>query len=269
MTIDIWNSTLKRVLDVSPIPNHLSIYDLQIEDGTAFGRWYSNSDEDSDEFQPMSDITSSIDLPLNHATRVKLPSSEDCAFMYRYASEFLRSKGYEHYEISSYARLVTPTSERGIRSIHNQLYWKIGSDWYAFGLSATSSFGGKRFARPRQMSQYINWVQEVKEGVVKHGSLPPWLPDHIDQEDKDDVLLDTIMTRLRTKEGLDLDELKRFSNNDSLVELILKGAKEGIDLGLAELVTKNDGSHILRLIDPDGYLFSNTIISNIFMYLSE
>jgi oxygen-independent coproporphyrinogen-3 oxidase len=267
MTINTWKNTLKRVLELNPIPNHLSVYDLQIEEGTAFGRWYSDYDEESDNFQRVSEITSSIDLQLSHTSRMELPSSEDCAFMYRYASEFLRSNGYEHYEISSYARLATPTSERGVRSIHNQLYWKIKSDWCAFGLSATSSFGGKRFARPRQMSDYVSWVQESKEGIEKHGSLPPWLPQHSDEADE--IILDTIMTRLRTKEGLDLNDLELFSNNDSLVTLVLEGAKEGIDLGLAELESTNDGSCILRLKDPDGFLFSNTIISNIFSHISE
>jgi putative oxygen-independent coproporphyrinogen III oxidase len=269
LTIDTWKNTLERILHLSPTPNHLSVYDLQIEDGTTFGRWYSDSDEESDSFRPMSEMTSSIDSQLNRDNRLKLPSSEDCALMYRYASEFLRSNGYEHYEISSYARLVTPTSERGFRSVHNQIYWKIGSDWYAFGLSATSSFGGKRFARPRQMSDYISWVQEVKEGVEKLDSLPPWLPQHIDEEDKHEILLDTVMTRLRTTEGLDLNDLKQFSNDDSLVELILEGAKEGIDLGLVERNTTGGGNDILRLVDPDGFLFSNTIISNIFMHLSD
>ena len=99
--------------------------------------------------------------------------------------------------------------------------------------------------------------------------MPPWLPQHIDEEDKHEILLDTVMTRLRTTEGLDLNDLKQFSNDDSLVELILEGAKEGIDLVLVERNTTGGGNDILRLVDPDGFLFSNTIISNIFMHLSD
>ena len=75
------------------------------------------------------------------------------------------------------------------------------------------------------------------------------------------------MTRLRTSDGLDLDWLEQtFPAKVGLAESILQGAALGLELGLAEAHHVNNGGRgRLRLLDPDGFLFSNTIISSIFL----
>ena len=83
--------------------------------------------------------------------------------------------------------------------------------------------------------------------------------------DKDDALLDIILTRLRTKDGLDLDWIANNEKyGDSYVEAIKRGAKYFED---TELVTVSPGR--IKLTDPDGFLFSNNIISNIFAQLDD
>lgn len=267
LTTEIWKDTLERVLDLNPIPKHLSVYDLQIEEGTVFGRWYT--DEEDNNGVRVNRITSSTEMKVHPCNKLTLPSSEECATMYRYASAILRKNGFEHYEISSYARLSSPTSEYGTRSKHNQLYWNIGSDWYAVGLSATSSFSGNRFARPRRMSDYMSWVGDIQQSLRRDDALPPWLRNGQTEDDKDDLLQDIILTRLRTKEGLDLHLLQRMYDlpkYEKLIGSILKGSEDGINFGLAVHVNTN-GENILRLVDPEGFLFSNTIISTIFSEL--
>jgi len=294
LTLESWVQTIETALSLEPPPNHLSIYDLQIEEGTVFGKMYPDSDEDEDEdeddtdseekYRTITDMTATssganFDL-------FSLPSSGDCASMYRHASEYLRSNGFEHYEISSYARLKKDQNS-SFRSRHNQIYWRIDSEWYAVGLSATSSIQNKRFARPRLLADYNKWVSKLccndnnnnqiisgKEKEQKYD----WFPLSHNNHDEDDSLnevqlLDVIMTRLRTKEGLDLNWIAAQQDGDNLLKAVLRGANMQPELIRIEKKDKDEKKEqkkdkgILRLTDPDGFLFSNYVISSIFAEL--
>ena len=134
--------------------------------------------------------------------------------MYSYASGYLRSRKYEHYEISSYAYRSDNATHR---SKHNQIYWQIGGQWRAVGLGATNNVNGVRFARPPALSDYIKWTQGLKQNFIDSlpsqntgdTRKPPWLykepKANDDLTDEDDTILDVVMTRLRTSEGLDLE----------------------------------------------------------------
>ena len=272
LNLQLWNITLLEALSLNPPPNHVSIYDLQIEEGTAFGKWYGLSDEDEREKRP------NIGAQKYEFKEglLPLPSPDECAEMYRSASEIMRCNGFEHYEISSYARIESlevngeqENKNKVWRSQHNQIYWKVDSQWYAVGLGSTSKLKGKVFARERTLSDYITWVKRLSNTE----SLD-WFPieaDSLDVEDKDEYILDTIMTRLRTKDGLDMNWAFNTGGHE-LLNSISRGAKLGLDLGLAEIVMSNTEKDeidkgILRLKDPDGFLFSNNIISEIFAEL--
>lgn len=69
-----------------------------------------------------------------------LPSEGEAADMYRIASRELRGAGYEHYEVSNYAR-------PGHRCRHNCVYWD-GAPYHAFGVGAASFLRGRRLTRP-------------------------------------------------------------------------------------------------------------------------
>mmetsp|Transcript_32715 Transcript_32715/g.49304 ORF Transcript_32715/g.49304 Transcript_32715/m.49304 type:complete len:545 (+) Transcript_32715:177-1811(+) len=271
ITLAEWSETLERVVrDLKP--THLSIYDLQIEEGTVFGRWYANGDDDSmGEKSPY----------INKTAVASLPSPEECAYMYCYASGYLTKKGYQHYEISSY-------SQSDKRSRHNQIYWGYQPEWYAIGLGATSSYPrSHRFTRPRIMSDYLAWVKQQKRLQLKphhedSKKQPPWLcamnitDSTVDDEDEreadKDQLSDIIMTRLRTSDGLNLNWLEENYSKE-IFESVLRGAQLGVDLGLVQIEIGNENNttrtRVLRLVDPQGFLFSNTIISSIFVELSN
>jgi oxygen-independent coproporphyrinogen-3 oxidase len=204
---------------------------LVLQQGTVFGRWYSKSMTKSSFSSPV--------------TTLPLPSDEEASFMYKYASGFLRYYGYEHYEVSSYA---TP----GHQSQHNQVYWAVDGEWYAFGLGATSHVNGQLVARPRTMADYLKWVDEPT--VLS--------PSPTSFQDR---LLDIVLKRLRTKEGLSLPWIdKAFGSHYE--NAIRRGAELGVELELAQL----DEEHgILTLTDPHGLLFSNSIISTIFAELEN
>lgn len=101
--------------------------------------------------------------------------------------EWLRTAGYEHYEVSNFAK-------RGYRSRHNSSYWK-GTPYLGLGPSA-HSFNGKE--RRWNIGNNNVYVKSVNEGK---------------QERETEVLTtvqqlnETIMISLRTMEGIDLKKI--------------------------------------------------------------
>ena len=199
-------------------PPHVSSYDLQVEEGTAFGKWYSRDDHG----------------------RPPLPQDEEAADAYRVASSFWRSRGYLHYEVSSYART------EGEKSRHNSAYWRPGATWRGLGLGAASSEEGARFSRPRKMSEYEAWVAD---GALVPAASPPTGADALEDE---------LLTGLRTAEGIDLKRICDVYGSE-YERAVRRGAREAIELGLAAV----EGD-ILRLTDPDGFLFSNYALAAVF-----
>lgn len=243
LSLALWASTLEIATHLIPQPKHMSLYDLQIETGTVFGQWYSD-----ERIRPLQLTKGDSTVTIN-----PLPSEEEAAYMYQYAAGYLRAKGYEHYEVSSYA-LLSGNDTRGpspYRSQHNQIYWATGSEWYALGLGATSFVDKRLVARPRTLSDYLLWVDESNTTGETDmiGSL--------------DLLLDTVLKRLRTKDGLQLDWVKE-QYGDDYENAILRGAALGIELGMALV-----NGRVLKLVDPLGFLYSNTIISSIFVEIEQ
>lgn len=218
-----WKLTLNRALDAQP--DHLSIYDLQVEASTAFGRWYVPG-------------------------VAPLPCLDTCAEMYSLAVEALTQAGFEHYEISNFAK-------EGHRSKHNLLYWK-NRPFYAFGLGATSCTNGVRFTRPKRMLEYASWVEEMPQSEWEPFS---WKED----------IFETLLLHLRLKDGLNLDLFERLHGSEALVTL-LSASEEFLKQGLMESMDQREAdlkeSKIsnIRLKDPEGFLISNEILSSIFTY---
>ena len=111
-----WIETLDIATSLNP--SHISCYDLQIEESTPFFKWFGKSVNEDDFIATAPQGVSNRKLPIG-----ALPCADDVAFMYKYASGYLRKKGFEHYEISSYCK-------PGFRSRHNTLYWEIGASWF-------------------------------------------------------------------------------------------------------------------------------------------
>lgn len=123
-TLDRWQVSLEKAIAIAP--SHISIYDLTIEPGTAFGRYYKGGTH-------------------------PLPTDETTVKMYQMAQQILTSAGYEHYEISNYAQV-------GHQCRHNRVYWQ-NRPYYGFGMGAASYIEGKRFTRPRKTKEYYQWVE--------------------------------------------------------------------------------------------------------------
>lgn len=232
-TIDQWQESLFKAVAIAP--THISIYDLQVEPVTAFGRQY----------QPGAK---------------PLPEDETAAQMYRQASEILTGAGYKHYEISNYA-------QPGHQCRHNRVYWE-NRPYYAFGMGAASYLQGCRFTRPRKTREYYEWVQQLSEagGVLD-----------CPQISASEVLLETLMLGLRLAEGLSLSTLAERFGEQTLLK-IGKCLQPYYQQGWVEVVT-DDGEAIrpqiqklsasgrIKLTDPEGFLFSNVILADLFSQL--
>jgi putative oxygen-independent coproporphyrinogen III oxidase len=165
-----------------------------------------------------------------------LPSDETTAQMYREAQRVLTAAGYEHYEISNYA-------QSGKSCRHNQVYWQQQS-YYAFGMGAASYLGGTRFTRPRYTQDYFDWVAA---GAV----YPTEIVDRVER------CLETLMLGLRTAKGLKISALVTEFGGD-LWQLV----QQRVEKYAPHWVTI--GSDHLRLTDPEGFLYSNTVLADLF-----
>ncbi|MBP1752110.1 MAG: coproporphyrinogen oxidase, anaerobic [Geobacteraceae bacterium] len=138
-TLPMWEDDLLAAVDLAP--EHISVYGLTIEEGTPFAAMEENG-------------------------TLSLPGEEESAVMYERASRVLGMSGYEHYEISNYART-------GFRSRHNQVYWRRGN-YLGFGAGAHSFMNqpgfGERWHNTPDLSTYMRDCGEGRlSWLEKHG----------------------------------------------------------------------------------------------------
>lgn len=214
-TIEHWVASLGCAIELNP--THISCYDLIVEAQTPFAKQYQPGD------QP-------------------LPSDEATAQMYRTAQQMLTGAGYEHYEISNYAK-----SNYYCR--HNLTYWQ-NRPYYAFGMGAASNLENYRFTRPRKTQEYYQWVADGGD----------WRVDPTSVEDR---FLETLMLGLRLSRGVSLNSIGSEFGLDR-VESLLKCLERYQHQGWVEIVAIENGDRYLRLSDPEGLLFSNVVLTEIF-----
>lgn len=172
-----------------------------------------------------------------------LPSDEITAKMYCLAQEILTNYGYNHYEISNYA-------QPNFQCQHNRVYWE-NKPYYGFGMGAASYTNKIRYTRPRTRQKYYDWVQSL---INNHGIINE---SELSQEDQ---LLETLMLGLRLKEGVSLNLI-----NDQFGEKTVKQILQILDKFREQNLVKLDQEkQRLSLTDPQGFLFSNTILAEIF-----
>ena len=252
-TLAQWEASLKSAVEISP--THLSSYDLIVEQGTAFGRYFE-------------------------AGAQPLPADETAAQMYRTARSILTDAGYEHYEISNYAR-------DGYQCHHNRVYWE-NRPYYGLGMGAASYVQGRRVTRPRKTQEYYQWVRNLVQSNFPAtpklaGETQPDIESESEQNfqvSENDVLLETLMLGLRLAAGVSLSVLAQKFTQQT-VDRIWDCLQPYWRLGWVEIVTDagaivalDEGAKLplsgnLRLSDPEGFLFSNTILAALFSKLGE
>jgi oxygen-independent coproporphyrinogen-3 oxidase len=116
-----WRASLEAALALEP--QHISTYGLTVEAGTPYAVW--------------------------NAREPRAFADEDLeAELYGVAIDVLGAAGFEHYEISNFAR-------PGFRSIHNALYW-ANAAYLGLGVGAASYLDGVRSVHTRELETYVN-----------------------------------------------------------------------------------------------------------------
>jgi oxygen-independent coproporphyrinogen-3 oxidase len=177
-----------------------------------------------------------------------LPPDDIAAKMYCLASEILQKAKYIHYEISNYAL-------ENYQCKHNQVYWHNQS-YYGFGMGAASYTNNKRFTRPRTRKEYFKWVNQLEKNQGKI---------NISDLSKTDELLETLMLNLRLKEGIKLKEISdKFGEKIAIkIKEILKPYEQ------QKLIEFQFNNQQINLTDPQGFLYSNSVLAELFKSFSE
>ena len=189
--IDIVKSDINKFLELD-IP-HVSCYSLILEENTKLyidKHDYISQDKDSE--------------------------------MYEYIKGTLIKNGYEHYEISNYAK-------DGYQSVHNKNYW-LNGPYYGFGLGAVSYLDNYRISNTKNLSKYLKGKYE-QERVF----------EDIKTRKENDLILG-----LRMTEGIDIDIFNKKYDDDLLDREVILGL---LDDGYLEVVNNH-----LRCVDKYLYL---------------
>lgn len=137
-TLDGWHDDLQRALELGV--QHISTYGLTFEKGARF--WGMR------ERNEIASVPEDLELEL-----------------YKHAIDLLCQNGFEHYEISNFAK-------PGHACKHNQNYW-LGKPWWAFGPSAARYLGGTRSVNHRGTLEYIRRVEGHRSAVDEFEPLTP------------------------------------------------------------------------------------------------
>lgn len=157
-----WEESLYRVLDLKPAPEHISVYSLIVEEGTPF-------------------------YEMQEKGVLILPDEDMEREMYWKTTEILQKSGYEHYEISNYAR-------KGFRCRHNCGYW-TRQNYLGFGLGAASLYQNVRFQNTDSMERYLELSPD----------------SHVEEQklERREQMAETMFLGLRMADGVDLGEFER------------------------------------------------------------
>ncbi|MDR2677280.1 MAG: coproporphyrinogen III oxidase family protein [Puniceicoccales bacterium] len=166
-----WENDLRQAIALDP--DHLSTYCLTLEGET----------------------------PLATRCRNKmLPAEHGGEKFHRLACELLRTAGYEHYEVSNFAR---PKKE----CLHNVHTWQM-HDWLGIGPSAASQYNGRRFKNVSDLNQWTFGIRDEN-------------PCEEDVCTLDENLLaqDAIIFGLRMRKGIRLPKSMDISNRNACLHL--------------------------------------------------
>lgn len=198
--------TLQRAIELNV--EHISAYHLTIEEGTRLGLLTRRG-----EYRPISEEQSEEDYAL--------------------VEESLMAAGYEHYEVSNYAR-------KGCRAKHNSAYW-TGVEYLGIGPGAHSFSGDDR-------RWCTSTAREYAEGNIKFESESLAPCDHLNEY---------VMTSLRRAEGIDLDYIAQHYGQAEAQRI-----EASAEMWLKHETLSRHGSRLA--LPTSKFLLSDAVIESLF-----
>lgn len=201
-------NTLQDIIKLEP--EHISVYSLIIEENTPIEKMLENGE-------------------------IKLPDEDLERNMYWYVKNTLELNGYNHYEISNFAKL-------GKESRHNLNCWNQ-EEYIGFGVAAHSYLNGIRFSNTINVEEYIQHLENNrKEENIQ-------IEESQSLEDKKNEFM---MLGFRKIQGVDIARFKeRFIDNPIFLyrENLNKLVEEGlIEVDLNHIKLTNKGIDLANLV---------------------
>lgn len=186
-TLADWDADLRQALALEP--DHVSTYGLTYETGTPLWKRRQRGQV----------------RPLDEEAELAL---------YSYAIDMLEAGGFEHYEISNFAR-------PGRRSRHNQVYW-ANEPYYGFGMGAARYVNGRRELNTRDLRTYLRKALAGESVTFQSEELPP-----------EERARETLAVQLRRREGIDRRRFREQTGFD-LDGLAGPAIRQHVEMGLLE-----------------------------------
>jgi len=142
-TASTWRDSLDQLLSLSP--EHISIYMLEIDEGSRLGREVLSGG--------------------SRYSASALPDDDSIASFYELACDLLSRSGYDHYEISNWAL-------PGRRSLHNLKYW-TRAPYLGLGAGAHSFDGNARWANAHEPAAYVASINSGRLPIEQREVLTP------------------------------------------------------------------------------------------------
>ncbi|QNN23675.1 radical SAM family heme chaperone HemW [Planctomycetales bacterium ZRK34] len=239
-SLDQWATDLEQALSLKP--EHLSCYSLTYEPGTAM----------------------TVKLQRGRIT----PAEEDLeAAMFTHTIDCLTAAGFDHYEISNFARRLEPFSRRACpplkhtvdpsggqarrlnnRCQHNLMYWQNGS-WLAIGPSASGHLSGIRWKNTPHLGKYL---------ASASGGAPIQDVERLAAEAS---VGEQLMLRLRLIEGVEHAWLASHLTPDTGNDLANPSRRDTIDRFIADGLLESTPTH-LRLTRR-GLMLADSIVAEL------
>lgn len=211
LTEEKWNKNLDIFFSTGI--THLSAYALTVEPKTILGQRIEKGELQS-------------------------VSEEETIRHYNILVERTKENGFEHYEISNFAK-------EGFRSQHNSIYWR-DEKYLGLGPSAHSYDGDSRQWNISNLTKYIQLIGNSE--------------DYFEKEilSRDDKFNEYVMTSLRTSWGCDIEKIER-DYGKSYAHHFLKNIKKYLDNG--EMLKENN----TYFLSEEGKLFADGIAADLFL----
>lgn len=212
LTEEKWNHNLDIFFSTGI--SHLSAYALTVEPKTILGQKIEKEE-------------------------LREVSEEETIRHYNILVERTKENGFEHYEISNFAK-------EGCRSQHNSIYWQ-DVKYLGLGPSAHSYDGNSRQWNVSNLTKYIQLIDTDTECYYEKEILS-----------KEDKFNEYVMTSLRTSWGCNIEKIER-DYGESYAHNFLKDIKKYLDSGI---MLMKDNNFILT---DEGMLFADGIAADLFV----